>query len=86
MPIYDQLIEAHPDRVRQLLERGLTNRNKLFGEADIRVPADWIVRGIVAELGCLGNRETADLLRHYLPEPVFGQLVTEAIRRIERRE
>jgi hypothetical protein len=80
---YDRLAEAYPDQLRALLQWGLPNRDRLAPTA-----GGWageLSRYMMGELGRVGDLATVTLLHAYLPDPEFGPLAVDAIRRIERR-
>jgi hypothetical protein len=83
---FGQLLAAHPDRVRQVLEWALANRDNFGNGFETRVSPDWRDRFVVNTLGQVGTRDTTELLREYLTDPDLGQAAVEAIRDIERRE
>ncbi len=80
--IYSRLVDTYRDEVRQLFEWGLVNRERLV--TTLRAGSrDGLAAHVVAELGALGNANTAALLRDYVPDPVLGRLAVEAIGAIE---
>jgi hypothetical protein len=81
--LYDRLAEAYPDQLRALLQWGLPNRDRL-----VQTAMGWpgeLSRYMIGELGRVGDMATMALLHAYLPDPEFGPLAVDAIRRIERR-
>lgn len=82
--VHEELLSRYPQQLRQLMEWGLPNRDKLVSQFPPVDPGGRD-RYMIDVLSAVGDARTRSLLQHYLPDPNLGPSVVEAIRNLERR-
>ena len=82
--MYERLLTAYPDQVRQLIEWAVRNPDRLVGTFSNGRGQDGLA-GLVEDLAVIGTDDTAMLLQDYVSDAGIGSAAVTAIRAIKRR-
>lgn len=83
-PLYQLLLEAWPDQVRQLLEWGVANPDRVVATFDNGPSWDGR-RQLVSDLALVGDDGTVALLQAYLNDPEVGAEAVATVRALQHR-
>jgi hypothetical protein len=81
--MYELLLTAWPDQMRQLIEWAVQNAHLLV--ASLKYPAHDCPERLVEDLATIGTAETATLLKDHIGDARIGDAAVAAIRAIEQR-
>jgi hypothetical protein len=82
--MYERLLAACPDHVRQLIEWAIRNPDRLVATFT-NGPAQDHLADLVEDLAVIGTDDTATLLQSYVSDTEIGSAAVTAIRAIKRR-
>jgi hypothetical protein len=82
--MYERLLTACPDQVRQVIEWAVRNPNRLTAIFS-NGPADDRLVSLIEDLAVIGTDDTATLLQSYASDAEIGSVAVTAIRAIKRR-
>lgn len=82
--MYQRLLTACPNQVRQLIEWAVPNRDQL-AVTFRNGPTYNRLRGLVTDLGIVGTEDTTALLQSHISDDDIGDTAIAAIRAIKRR-
>jgi hypothetical protein len=82
--MYERLLAACPDQVRQLIEWAIRNPDRLVATFT-NGPAQDHLGDLVEDLAVIGTDDTATLLQSYVSDTEIGSAAVTAIRAIKRR-
>jgi hypothetical protein len=82
--MYERLLTAWPDQIRQLIEWAVRNPDRLLATFN-NGPAHDVLPRLVEDLAVIGTDDTATLLQSYVSEAEIGNAAVTAIRAIKRR-
>lgn len=82
--MYERLLAACPDQVRQLIEWAIRNADRLV-DTFTNGPAQDRLADLVEDLAVIGTNDTATLLQSYVSDTEIGRAAVTEIRTIKRR-
>ena len=82
--MYERLLTAWPDQIRQLIEWAIRNPDRLRATFNNGPAHDRLPR-LVVDLAIIGTDDTAMLLQSYVSDTEIGNAAVTAIRAIKRR-
>jgi hypothetical protein len=82
--MYERLLTACPDQVRQLIEWAVRNPDRLVATFN-NGPAHDRLADLVEDLAIIGTDDTATLLQGYISDAEIGNAAVTAIRAIKQR-
>jgi hypothetical protein len=82
--MYERLLTACPDQVRQVIEWAVRNPGRLTATFS-NGPADDRLVTLIEDLAVIGTEDTATLLQSYTSDAEIGSAAVTAIRAIKRR-
>jgi hypothetical protein len=82
--MYERLLMAWPDQVRQLIEWAVRHPDRLLATFN-NGPAHDLLPTLVEDLAIIGTDDTVTLLHSYVSAAEISQAAVTAIRAVERR-